>query len=84
MFLYQVYAIRYSASSKLSAHIIVKDETAHIQIELTADEQAQLDRIGEAVFTRHQATLAAKMAKPLETMQLPAPVEDADFEEVIF
>lgn len=86
MFLYQVYATRYSASSKLSAHIVVKDESAQIQIELSDEEKSELDMLGQRVFARHQAALAAKMAQPLEVFQLPAPepIEEADYTEVQF
>lgn len=85
MFLYQVFGTRYSAKSTMTANIQVKDESSSIQVDLNAQEIADLEALANRVYARHQAALIEKMRKPLETNLLAAPTSgiiDADFAEV--
>ena len=84
MFLHQISGHRWSATSELSAVVIVKDDTTSIQVGLSPEEMVELEALAQRVFTRHQAGLSAKMAQPLETNLLAAPIEEASFDEVPF
>lgn len=86
MHLYQIHAVRYSATSKLEGSVTVKDTSTQTVIQLSAEEAAEFEAVANRVFLRHQSALVAKMQLPLETNLLTAPkaplIEDADFTEV--
>jgi len=83
MFIRQLYLVTYSVSNPLTGHITVKDDETGIKtdLNLTADEVAQIFPVLERAYARHQQDLVRKMAAPLETMMLAPPIE-AEFTEV--
>ena len=85
MFIHQIHFYRYSASGTAITSMSIKDDTQSITIELTSEESAQIETIGEMAYCRSQQALIEKISAPLETNLLSAPViEDVDFTEVQF
>ena len=84
MYLYQVSGYRYAATSEMNATVVVKDDGSQISITMLPEEVRELEALGERIFMRNQAALAAKMAQPLETNLLAAPTPPAPIEEAVF
>lgn len=88
MFVHQVSFYRWSAQGSAEGTVSIKGDAAALNVKLTTEELAQIEAIATAAYERSHRELVAEISKPLETNLIaapaPAPIQDADFDEVGF
>jgi hypothetical protein len=84
MFIHNVSVYRWSAQGTTEGTVQIKGDAAALSVKLTPEEIAQIEAIATAAYERSHRELVAEISKPLETnlIAAPAPIQDADFDEV--
>ena len=86
MFVHQITFYRWSAQGSVEGTVNVQGDSAALSIKLNDQELAQLEAIATAAYERNHRSMIEDLSKPLETNLLaapaPAPITDADFDEV--
>jgi len=88
MYIEQVSFYRWSPTGNPEGSVKIKGPSAALVVTLTPEELTQIEAIATAAYERSHRELVAEISKPLETNLIaapaPAPIQDADFDEVAF
>lgn len=88
MFVHQISFYRWSVEGSAEGTVQVKGDNAALSIKFNEQELAQLEAIATAAYERNHRQMIEDLSRPLETGLLaapaPAPIVNAEFDEVIF